>query len=190
MSEFPEFRFQGFLLRPAIDDDLLLAAEWTCADPDHMGKVQPDFWIKNSTSINSFVLEDSIGAIFFFRIDQQRELKYPATGLPRGAEAPGDDIMSRSSIPDTVMVCEVHIQFPPHDQRGMRLRTMQGMAIGFDWLKNILGQNGYEAVYFTSKNQRLIDFATQRLGFFTESVTAGETRLKAYLERGYDTESV
>ena len=171
MIEYPSFKFAGFTLRGAVQDDLDLAMAWTIADEDHKHNTLPDFWIENNLIANSFLLLDAIGPVFFFKM-----VRLKAGRL--------------NSLFPAERAVEIHIQFPPHDQRGGRLRTMQGLAIGFDWLKKILGEQGFDAVYFTSKNQRLISFCVERLGFFQDGITGDQQRLKAFLERRYDSESV
>jgi hypothetical protein len=79
-----------------------------------------------------------MGPVFFFKI--QRD--YRSAGL----------------------AVEVSIQFAP-DGGCARLRTMQALSKGFAWLEKRLGEGGVNAVYFNSKNRRLIQFALLRLGF-------------------------
>ena len=54
---------------------------------------------------------------------------------------------------------------------------------GFAWLKKRLGGLGYDAVYFTSRNPQLIEFAERRLEFTGTAQADGSIRLKAYLMR-------
>jgi hypothetical protein len=56
------FTFGGYQLREALAQDLELARAWTAADPDHAGRVLPEFWLTNA-----WLLSDSAGPIFFFR---------------------------------------------------------------------------------------------------------------------------
>ena len=79
-----------------------------------------------------------MGPVFFFKI--QRD--YRSAGL----------------------AVEVSIQFAP-DRGVAKLRTMQALSKGFAWLEKRLREGGVNAVYFNSKNRRLIQFALLRLGF-------------------------
>lgn len=144
-TAMPAFRFGGYTLRPSIDSDLDLAARWTQADPDHCDTTEGKFWLRNDGGVNSFVLCDDRGAIFFFRIDIECE-------LPKGGPRPYPKAVS------------LHMQFAPTDPRERR-RLMQAMLIGFGWLEKRLSAAGVDTVYFHSKNPRLILFCEKRLGF-------------------------
>jgi hypothetical protein len=54
--------FEGYQLRDAVPDDLELACNWTEADEDHAGHVDPAFWLENG-----WLLLDADGPIFFFK---------------------------------------------------------------------------------------------------------------------------
>lgn len=137
MSELlPPFHFDGYTLRLAVTtQDLPLAALWTAADPDHADMI-PWFWMRQSPDINSFVLEDSEGPLFFFRMQ----------------------IMNVTEI-------EVHIQFGPGDALPARARLMNALLAGFAWLENRLAQVGFRTMFFYSKNPALIHFCQKRMGF-------------------------
>jgi hypothetical protein len=132
----PSFRFDGFTLRPAIDSDLLLAGYWVSADPDHRLTTKAIFWIEQSATSNSFLLEDQDGAVFFFKI-----------------------------VDEGNRTLAIHIQFGPDNTAQMRARIMNGLTMGFAWLQKRLMAMGYEAVYFNSNNPSLIYFSQKRLGF-------------------------
>lgn len=88
--DMPTFRFQGYTLRPALSCDYGLARLWTQIDPDHQHKTLPEFWLTQGATVNSFVLEDSFGPLFFFRMDVEAEQ------------------------------VAIHIQFPPDDRATRR----------------------------------------------------------------------
>jgi hypothetical protein len=54
--------FKGYQLRDTVPGDLELARDWTAADPDHAGRVLPEFWITRG-----WLLSDDKGPLFFFR---------------------------------------------------------------------------------------------------------------------------
>lgn len=116
--------------------DLPLAAAWTDADPEHSKTTLPQFWIEQDTRINSFVLEDEQGPVFFFRMVRHKH----------GVEI------------------EIHIQFAPENIVS-RQRTMDALTIGFEWLAKRLVSLGFKILYFHSRSQRLIYFCQKRLGF-------------------------
>lgn len=134
-AQMPSFAFDGFQLRPAVEADFSLAQYWNNADPDHRHRTKPAFWLEQGASVNSFLLHDAIGPVFFFRIDVDA---------------------------DTV---EIHMQFSPDSSAGTRLRTMNAMSIGLRWLEKRLSSVGCNTIYFNSRTPRLIMFCQQRLGF-------------------------
>lgn len=154
--QMPSFKFDKYTLRPACMGDLPLAAAWIEADKWHRGQFVPEFWLEQSAEVNSFVLEDVRGPIFFF---QTR-------------------LMSATKV-------DLFIQFPPK-LPGLPLmpRTALALMAGFEWLQKKLGALGYDSVYFTSKNPQLIEFCQRLLGFVVEGTNEQGTRLKAYLEHG------
>jgi hypothetical protein len=166
----PSFQFDGYTLRPAVGDvDRALAAAWMAADRWHAGLFAPEFWLEQSALVNSFVLEDAQGPIFFFRTC--------LACRSGGGDGPG---FGGFSIYKGV---EVFIQFAPMSRGTFILRTATALERGFAWLKKRLGGLGYDAVYFTSRNPQLIEFAERRLEFIGTAQPDGSTRLKAYLTR-------
>lgn len=164
----PTFTFDTYTLRPAAGViDLIRAAAWMDEDVWHRGQFKPEFWLEQSAAVNCFVLEDAKGPIFFFRT--QRTYTEPVNGY---REWP----------------VEIYIQFAPGASIA-RLRTAVALTVGFAWMQRRLGALGYDAVYFSSSNPRLIEFAQKRLGFVVAAQTMAGTRLKAYLERRADGEA-
>jgi hypothetical protein len=131
----PSFRFGGFLLRATTVSDLHLAATWVYADPDHRKTTEPEFWLEQTADANSFLLEDSAGPVFFFKLEKV------------------DDAMA------------IYIQFGPEQTTANRSRTMAGLTEGFAWLEKRLADVGVRRVYFHSRNPTLIYFSQKRLGF-------------------------
>lgn len=137
MSELlPPFHFDHFTLRIAQPEDLPLADTWTKADPDHSTMI-PWFWVRQSADINSLLLEDEQGPVFFFRMQIMGD----------GSEV------------------EVHIQFSPDESIAAKERLMDGLLKGFSWLENRLAQVGFTTLYFHSRRRALIYFCQKRMGF-------------------------
>lgn len=126
-----------FTLRTTEETDFALAQEWNAADPWHRHTTQPEFWLDNNAGADSYLLEDAIGPVFFFKLMQTNQ---PAE-------------------------LEMHIQFSPDKGPGMGLRTIRGLVTGFAWLERRLSGLGYEAVYFDSKSPTLINFCKSHLRF-------------------------
>jgi hypothetical protein len=141
------FSFGGYLLRPAEQGDLHLATEWTAADVYHAGKTKPEFWIEQTINRDSYVLEDTEGPIFFFKIHRL-----------------------------SIKAIELHCQFPPTDQADEsegakydRKRVQQGILKGFEWLEGALKKTKVEDLFFDSAHGPLRAFAVKRLGFSIHS---------------------
>jgi hypothetical protein len=137
MIELPTYRFDGFVFRPATAADLPRAQRWNAADPEHTWEAQyPAFWIEQSLQANSYVLEDARGVVFFMK-----------------------------SIRAAQGEIEISLQFDRLRREVSQQRAMAGMMAGIEWLKEALPMNGFSAVYFASRNQKLIAFAVKKLGF-------------------------
>ena len=144
MTALATFSFQGYTLRPAIGKDRKEAAEWTKADPDHRDTTPADFWIEQGMGIESYVLDDRFGSVFFLKLVRQIHHEI-----------------------------EIHIQFPPKPETAtaaaeQRERVVNGLILGFEWLERVLILREVRAVFFTSKRPTLIRFAKKRLGFQTD----------------------
>src|ERR1017187_9315607 len=135
--------FDGYTLRAATEADLPLAREWNAADPDHAWEGgQERYWIEQKAGVESYVLEDALGPVFFFK-----------------------QILIDGPSFEHFEV-EVSIQFAPLLQgEQWQLRTMTALSKGFAWLEERLSGAGVKAVYFNSKNLRMIRFALIKLGF-------------------------
>lgn len=151
----PTFKFDKYTMRPAEGEwDLKLVKDWIFSDPWHRGRFEPEWWLEQSATVNSFVLEDDGGPILFF---QTR-------------------LMSATKV-------DLFIQFSPK-MPGLSFmpRTPHALTVAFAWFAKKLGALKYDSVYFTSKNPQLIEFCERRLGFVVDGVSEQGTRLKAYLE--------
>jgi|SRR5215469_1922077 len=145
MSASHTYRFFQFTLRPAgsIATDLLLAQQWTAADPWHCSTVDPTFWLVQQLRCDSYLLLDQEGPLFFWR-----------------------GVFKDRSI-------EMHIQFPPTpgermERQRLRRRVRAGLLVGLTWLEGMLRKIGIEEIYFESVSPKLIDFCTHHLKFAQE----------------------
>lgn len=150
MAAIETFRFCGLTLRPAgvEHSDVLVAAEWTDADPDHREKVLATFWIEQQLGVDSYLLLDADGPVFFFRAE----------------------------LPPSRISATIHVQFPPtrpvtpnkeevNACSKNRERVRRGMLEGLPWLERMLRQVGVREITFESEDRPLIGFAVRELGF-------------------------
>jgi len=138
MKMLPTYKFGGYTFRPAVVADIPLARAWNAVDPDHIWERQfPQYWIQQGDRMNSYAFEDARGVLFFMKTIR---------------DFSGKEV-------------EINIQFDRERKQVSVLRLMIGMAAGFEWLKKSLPMNGFEAVYFVSRNRSLCEFAEKRLGF-------------------------
>lgn len=134
-------RFSGYTLVPADATCAALAHMWTMADPDHAGRVKPEFWIEQGEGIESWLLYDRLGAVYFFKSIRQD------------------------------LDIEIHIQFPPYpvDARmNHHCRISLALVEGMHWLENRI-RGKIREVRFESRNPSLIRFAEKHLGFTNEN---------------------
>lgn len=142
MTNFPAYQFDGYTFRPATPDDKPLARLWNMMDPDHKWEMQyPDYWIEQNNQVNSYVLEDSVGILFFVKSIRHM----------------GNEI-------------EITLQFDRECGIVSKARVVRALAVGFEWLKEALPMNGFKSLYFMSKNEDLILFTEKRLGFVKDGV--------------------
>jgi hypothetical protein len=65
------FQFgEDYELRLATAADLDRARAWTNADEHHRGIISPEFWIEQGNGIESYVLTQRGGEMFFFRVER------------------------------------------------------------------------------------------------------------------------
>lgn len=147
MTATATFRFGEYELRPAGTKrgDLGLAVAWVDSDPDHQG-TPPGFWIDQKANIDSYLLSDDSGPVFFFKIVQREQ---------------------RENAPffTVTKIAEIHIQFRPVTTRAERERLMTALQEGLVWLEKVLASVGVQEIYFDSRNTNLIRFCLKRLAF-------------------------
>lgn len=75
----PVYHFHGYTLRPATSEDILMSTAWTAADPWHANTTNPEFWLDQSPGIESYILEDAEGPVFFFRMTRavRLDIQFP-----------------------------------------------------------------------------------------------------------------
>ena len=70
MSATQTFEFNGYKIRPAVAEDLPRIAQWISADPDHRGKIPARHFTDQAKLVDSYVIEDKEGEVFYFRLDR------------------------------------------------------------------------------------------------------------------------
>lgn len=142
MISLPVYTFSSYTFRPCIPDDQPLARSWNRMDPEHEWEMQfPDYWVEQNEQVNSYVLEDALGILFFVK-----------------------------SIRHMGHELEISLQFDRECAMVSKIRVMRGIEVGFEWLKEALPMNGFTTLYFLSENQELISFTEKRLGFVKEGM--------------------
>ena len=138
MPAISSFGFSGFLLKPAskTSANLKLAADWIAADPDHRDTTPPEFWFDYRLGVESYLLEDKFGPVFFYKMNRTKAREV-----------------------------EIHIQFPPASDPDTRARVMRGLTLGLEWIERVLAQREQTTLFFRTKNPALHRFAIKRLGF-------------------------
>jgi hypothetical protein len=140
--KLPVYEFDGYTFRPATAKDLPLARQWNRMDPDHTWELQyPEYWIEQNSQVNSYLLEDAIGTLFFVKSIRHM----------------GNEV-------------EISLQFDRQHGMVSKGRVTRGMEVGFAWLKKALPMNGFTALYFVSKTEELISFTEKRLGFKRDGI--------------------
>ena len=173
MTALSTLRFSGYTIRPAnlphtvtagkklyADRDLRLAIEWTAADPDHRGKIDPEFWLEQRPGMDSVLVEDSQGPVFFFKAQLL-------------------DQTARNHGP----IAQIFIQFMPCATEEDRERTRHALMQGTAWLAPVLEQSGAEEMFFDTRQPKLIAFCQKRLGFIVDGTELqnGYIRLRRVL---------
>lgn len=161
--------FKGFSLRPAGEADLPLAERWTAWDPDHAGKIAPKFWLEQRMGVDSVLVHDGKGPVFFFKV---RLLVKPGqTNCPE--PLPSHMIgLSEETLREVYgqrdrIAAEVFVQFMPCATEEDRERTRAALTLGMEWIEPVLEAGGAEEIFFDSSNEKLIAFCVKRLGFDT-----------------------
>jgi hypothetical protein len=156
MSATRTFEFGDYRLQPATHKDLWLAELWTQLDTHHAGSVAPEFWLEQTPAVDSYLLFDGEGPLFFFRVQAA-----------------------------TREAAELHLQFMPSEQPRHVLRIGKGMIVGLSWLEMMLEKAGIEQIYFDSGSDPLIQFSIKHLEFELDRRNAGsDARLRKRLKSG------
>lgn len=180
----PLFQFQGFELYQAQPEDIWLARLWTNMDPWHHLTTRPEFWLESGMGVESYVLRDRQGWLYFARLERHNFKTPPAIAVPAvPMNAAGE-----------LAAVELHLQFGHANgsayratrDRGLtpiqalakepigRDRMMSGLIHGMKWLELALSGTGTSALFFDSENPQLVRFCKKRLGFLQD----GRTLLK------------
>lgn len=186
MTALSTLRFSAYTLRPAGEEDRRLAEQWTAWDDDHAGKIDPGFWLEQRPGIDSVVVEDSRGPVFFFKtclliekITDQSPLPIQLVGLSQKTiEEVRPQIMK--------IIAQVFIQFMPCTTDEDRARTRQALIEGTAWLAPVLEQSGAEEMFFDTRQLKLSAFCQKRLGFIVDGkdLQDGYMRLRRALQPG------
>lgn len=142
--------FDSYRLEPATFEHKHLAEEWTEADPEHRGKVDPRFWLEQGDGFDSYIVSDLAGPVLFLKVIA-RQIGYGIL-LP-----PGPQHVRKGA--------ELHMQFMPAATEMDHKRISAALLHGSPWLEQILMGAGVEEVYFDSTFPGLIAFTTKRLGY-------------------------
>jgi hypothetical protein len=174
MSALNTLQFNGYTLRPAGPGDLKLAENWTAWDADHAGQIDPRFWLEQRPAVDSVLVLDGKGPVFFFKTALLH-------GIPQ--EEKNGFILK---IHENRYRAQVFIQFMPCATEEDRERTREALIQGMEWLEPVLALSGAEEIFFDSGNEKLIAFCVKRLGFefadgFLKKATPGMKRLRKKL---------
>ena len=161
MTALSTLRFSGYTLRPAGEADRRLAEQWTSRDLDHAGKIDPGFWLEQRPGMDSVVMEDSQGPVFFFKTQ----------------------LLTTN---EEIITAQVFIQFMPRVTIDDGNRTRQALMEGTAWLAPVLEESGAEEMFFDSRQPKLIAFCQKRLGFIVDGKDLGDgyMRLRRALQPG------
>lgn len=170
MTALNTLRFKGFMLRPAGLDDYKLADDWVAADKDHAGKIDPLFWLEQRPGVDSVLMLDDEGPVFFFKC----ALLVIKTGawtrpepLPGHLEGLSEETLRElyAARMEEKIAAQVFIQFMPCRTARDLNRTRTALTLGLEWLEPVLEQGGAQEIFFDSGNEKLIAFCVKRLGF-------------------------
>jgi hypothetical protein len=131
------------ILRPATEKDRELIAQWIEGDPDHRGRVTPDFFLgkqpgkgerkRDIKGQECFAVEDLNGHVVFY-IKMTRTLR-------------------------------LDIQFGPAGTIAEKQRNADALDGGFEWLRIAAAGSGIWEINFNSTNRPLTRYAERRLAF-------------------------
>lgn len=175
MTATKTLRFgEGFILEPAEFQHKQLAVEWTDADPDHSGRVDPRFWLEQDDDRDSYLCSDRQGPVLFFKLilkqteqhTQECQLSYMSKERAQ-QESWGCTChhWGRIDFPRKSSSAELHMQFMPAVSMQDHERIRAALLAGAPWIEQILMRAGVEEICFDSRSPGLIAFTTKRLGF-------------------------
>jgi hypothetical protein len=111
--------------------------------------------------MDSVVMEDSQGPVFFFKTQLL-------------------------TTKEEIITAQVFIQFMPRVTIDDGNRTRQALMEGTAWLAPVLEESGAEEMFFDSRQPKLIAFCQKRLGFIVDGKDLGDgyMRLRRALQPG------
>lgn len=137
--------FDGWKLRAVTEADREQLDAWIAADPAHVAKLEPDFFLGLEVNAQGqlaadpratcYALEDETGTVFFIRLSR---------------------------------AARVNIQFPPARDLKIRAdaeRTALALVQGMAFLEVALGRAGVEEWIFSTESPKLQKLAVRALGF-------------------------
>ena len=155
-----EIEFKGYRLMPASQFHADLATSWTHADPRHAGTVDPRFWLDQGRGVESYLVFDPTGPVFFFKMEpfQCFEADDISTGVlyalrggwPLGAGT---------------RVVQIHVQVMPITSDDDSERTRTALMVGTPWFEELMARAGVKEIFFDVQDAKLLAFCIKRLGF-------------------------
>lgn len=172
-TRHPLFQFQGFQLFRAGIEDLWLADLWTEMDPHHRDTTKGEFWITNRPGVESYLLRDPQGFLFFARLERHDLIaRRTADAKPAAWEAVELHIQFGANegerVFDPCLTRTVSYREAMAMETIKRERTVAGLVRGIEWLELALSGAGVPALFFNSENPHLVRFSEKRLGFAQE----------------------
>ena len=140
MTAFNTISIKGFTLEPAGEKHRSLAEQWTAWDTEHAGKIEPEFWLEQRMGVDSVLVLDGKGPVFFFKTCLWKfDLDY--------------------------LKAEIFVQFMPCAVEEDRERVRTALIAGTEWFEEILKKQHAVEMFFDTRNEDLIRFCVKRLGF-------------------------
>jgi hypothetical protein len=171
MTALNTLQFKGFTLRPAAEQDRALAEQWTAWDAEHAGAIKPEFWLEQRMGVDSVLVLDGKGPVFFFKVCLLEERTRCRSALPMQLIGLSAQTIEEVMPKRRRIVAQVFIQFMPCATEEDRERTRTALKQGTAWLEPVLEQGGAEEIFFDTRNEKLIAFCVKRLGFEVAGVT-------------------
>lgn len=155
-------------------EDLWLAMLWTGMDRHHRDVFDPTFWITAEPGVETYLVADRKGWLFFFRLSRA--------------------VMRLKDRSQSYRMIRIHIQFAPYRTEGEsmlpppacvplttetrrkaamemdRVRTMRALVLGCEWLQRAMEPLGISALCFESESPTLIRFCEKHMEFSREGM--------------------